>query len=121
MNDAPRPTWPFSDSLTILDSVLLSWAKRFDMRVETLDRAMPVRSIWISGDLGAAQICIDPDLTAEEITIHAARLDLNTREKWGRRIKLVVPLSKFEEGLEEIRLSVFDWIGKRPPSRDPAK
>ena len=99
-----------ADPYEIADPVLFSWAQRHKLQIQNLDGDSPVRSIWISGPGGKAQIWLGWPISAERIEIFAAKLDLSIREKWSSRSHRIVSLHDLATALEDILETVSGWV-----------
>jgi hypothetical protein len=100
-----------SDPYEIADPVLVAWAQHHKLQIQNIDRDSPVRSIWITGHGGKAQIWLGWPISAERIEIFAAKLDLSTREKWSSHSHIIVSLHDLATALEDILETVSRWVG----------
>jgi hypothetical protein len=101
---------PHTDQYEIVDPVLLVWAQRHDLQIQNLDRNYPVRSTWITGPGGKAQIWLGWPISAERIEIFAAKLDLSIREQWSSRSHQIVTLPDLATALEDIFETASGWV-----------
>jgi hypothetical protein len=97
-------------SYDIVDPELMAWAQRHSLEIQKLYRDDPVRSVWITGPGGKAQIWLGWPISAERIEIFAAKLDLTVREKWSSRANRVASLRDFGIALDEIYEVAAGWI-----------
>jgi hypothetical protein len=101
------------DPYEILDPVLMAWAKRHGIRVATVDRDDPVRSIWVHDFWGRrrAQMWLGLPDARGAVTVFAAALDRSNPSQWGAREQRYATLATLENALEELRPIVFGWAG----------
>jgi hypothetical protein len=98
------------NSYEIADPDLNAWASRHRLQVNILYRDDPVRSVWITGPNGKAQIWLGWPISIERIEIHAAKLELSIPEKWSSRVDRNVSLSELADALEEVFHVTSRWI-----------
>src|SRR6266404_414301 len=112
MNDKGETyPWPGNDPYDVVDPVLMPWARTHNINVATRDRDYHVRSIWVYGESGSAQIWLGWPVSNHKVDVFAAELDLSSPTKWRRREQRSVTLGDLERALDEIHLIVFDWVG----------
>jgi len=76
-----------ADPYTVVDPVLIPWAEKHDLEIEKKDRGDYVRSIWLYGDHGRAQMWLHLPKTDNAVVVKVlvAELDPSRPTKWGRR------------------------------------
>jgi hypothetical protein len=102
-----------SDCYDEADKILMPWAQAHNIRVGTLFRDDPVRSVWVYDRLGnqRAQLWLGVPTTDQQITVFAARFDPDAAEKWTAREQRTVAVSELDGALEELRHVIFEWAG----------
>jgi hypothetical protein len=96
-----------------IDPILMPWAKRHGIEVETWDRGWDIRSIWICDRDGyrRAQMWFrDPDKNGN-VTVFAAALDPDGPADWGPREERRASRANLETILDEVWLLMLAWGG----------
>jgi hypothetical protein len=105
---------PRTDPYEIVDPDWTAWAKRHSLQTQSVYRDDVVRSTWITGPNGKAQIWLGWPISVDHVEIFAAKLDLSTREKWSSRAHRVVLLPDFATALEETFQIAAGWVKTFP-------
>ena len=96
-----------------IDSILMPWAKRHGIEVETEDRGWDIRTFWICDrdGLRRGQLWMkDPDAKGN-VTIIAAELTSKSDTNWGAREERRGSLSSLERDLDELWAVMLGWGG----------
>jgi hypothetical protein len=96
-----------------IDSVLLPWAARHGIEVETEDRGFDVRNFWICDRNGLRRGKLwmrDPD-GAGNVTVIASELTPKSPTNWGAREERRASLSSLEHDLDELWSHMLGWGG----------
>ena len=96
-----------------IDPILMPWAQRHGIEVETEDRGWDVRNFWICdrNGLRRGQLWMqDPDATGN-VTVIAAELTPGSPTNWGAREERRASLSSLERDLDELWSTMLAWGG----------
>jgi hypothetical protein len=96
-----------------IDSILMPWAQRHGIEVETEDYGWDVRNFWVCdrNGLRRGQLWMqDPDATGN-VTVIAAELTPNSPTNWGAREERRASLSSLERDLDELWSMMLAWGG----------
>jgi hypothetical protein len=96
-----------------IDPILMPWAERHGIEVESWDRGWDIRSFWICDRNGyrRAQIWFrDPDKKGN-VTVFAAALDPDSPTDWGPREERRASRADLEVILDELWPLMLAWGG----------
>jgi hypothetical protein len=96
-----------------IDVVLMPWAKRHGIEVETEDRGWDTRSFWIcdrNGRRRGQMWMRDPD-GGGNVTVIAAELTPKSPTNWGAREERRASLSSLEQDLDDLWSHMLGWGG----------
>ena len=96
-----------------IDPVLMPWAERHGIEVETEDRGWDIRSFWICdrNGLRRGQLWMrDPDAQGN-VTVIAAELTPKSPTNWGAREERRASLASLEQDLDALWSHMLGWGG----------
>jgi hypothetical protein len=96
-----------------IDSILMPWAQRHGIEVETEDRGWDIRSFWVCdrNGLRRGQMWMrDPDANGNVMVI-AAELTPDSPTNWGARQERRASLISLERDLDELWAIMLAWGG----------
>ena len=96
-----------------IDPILMSWAERHGIEVETEDCGWDIRSFWICDRNGLRRGKLwmrDPDAHGN-VTVIAAELTPKSPTNWGAREERRASLASLERDLDELWSHMLGWGG----------
>jgi hypothetical protein len=96
-----------------IDPVLMPWAQRHGIEVETEDRGWDIRSFWVCdcNGLRRGQLWMRNPDGRGNVTVIAAELTPKSPTNWGKREERRASLATLEHDLNELWSHMLGWGG----------